>query len=124
MGRNLATDGIDDITLGDLKRGHHIYEGKKYVITSSVKKIKDLKYGQLFKLPNSKGEITNTFSQGGYARYYNRIWMKVPKGYRGWSSKVKGQFALIVPYDDPTGEESSISLSVQCLAYNVVDYNM
>jgi len=124
MARNIATDGIDDITLKDLKRGYHIYEGKKYEILSSVKKLKDLKYGQLFKLPSQKGEITSTFSAGSGARYYNRVWMKVPQGYRGWVQSMPRGFALIVPYDDPKGEDAQIGLSAQCLAFNVVDYNM
>ena len=124
MAKNLATDGIDDVTLRDLKRGYNIYEGKKYAITSEVKKLKDLKYGQLFKLPNQKGEITSTFSQGSGARYYNRIWMKVPQGYRGWVQSMPRGFALIVPYDDPTGEDAQIGLDAQCLAFSVVDYNM
>lgn len=124
MARNIATDGIDDITLKDLKRGHHIYEGKRYEISSSVKKLKELKYGQLFKLPNQKGEITSTFSASSGSRYYNRVWMKVPQGYRGRSERVPNGFAVIVPYDDPTGEEAQVGLTAECLAYNVVDYNM
>lgn len=124
MARNIATDGIDDITLKDLKRGHHIYEGKRYEILSSVKKLKELKYGQLFKLPNQKGEITSTFSASSGSRYYNRVWMKVPQGYRGRSERVPSGFAVIVPYDDPTGEEAQVGLTAECLAYNVVDYNM
>jgi hypothetical protein len=77
MGKNYSTDGIDDITLRDLKRGYNIHEGIKYTIVSEVKKLKDLKYGQLFKLPNQKGEITSTFSKSSSSRYYNRVWMKV-----------------------------------------------
>jgi hypothetical protein len=124
MAKNLNTDGIDDITLRDLKRGYNVYEGKKYPISSEIKSLKDLKYGQLFKLPNQKGEVTNTFSASSSARYYNRVWMKVPKGYRGWDDKAPRGFAVIVPYDDPTGESIQISLDAYCLAYNVVDYNM
>jgi hypothetical protein len=124
MARNIATDGIDDITLGDLKRRYHIYEGKKYEILSSVNKLKDLKYGQLFKIPNSKGEITSTFSASSGSRYYNRVWMKVPRGYRGWSDSVPRGFALVVPYDDPKGESNLIKLTQKVLAFNVVDYGM
>jgi hypothetical protein len=124
MGKNYSTDGIDDITLRDLKRGYNIHEGIKYTIVSEVKKLKDLKYGQLFKLPNQKGEITNTFSKSSGSRYYNRVWMKVPQGYRGWVESMPRGFALIVPYDDPKGESAQIDLDAQCLAFNVVDYNM
>jgi hypothetical protein len=124
MARNIATDGIDDITLKDLKRGYHIYEGKKYEILSSVNKLKDLKYGQLFKIPNSKGEITSTFSASSGSRYYNRVWMKVPRGYRGLSDSVPRGFALVVPYDDPKGESNLIKLTQKVLAFNVVDYGM
>jgi len=124
MARNIATDGIDDITLKDLKRGYYIYEGKKYEILSSIKKLKDLKYGQLFKIPNSKGEITSTFSASSGSRYYNRVWMKVPRGYRGWSDSVPRGFSLVVPCDDPKGESNLITLNAKVLAFNVVDYNM
>ena len=124
MGKNYSTDGMDDITLQDLKRGYHIYDGKRYPISYEIKRVKDLKYGQLFKLPNPKGEITNTFSDSPVARRYSRVWMKVPKGYRGWRETASRGSAMIVPYDDPSGESGYVKLTQQVLAFNVVDYNM
>lgn len=124
MIKNIPTDGIDDITLSDLKRGYNIYEGKRYSITSKLKRVKELRYGQLFRIPNSKGNISNTFSASSSARPYNRVWMKVPKGYRGWSETAPTGFVLVVPYDDPTGELSMISLSAQVLSLNVIYYDL
>jgi len=124
MARNINTNGIEDITLGDLKRGYHIYEGERYDITYKVVSVKQLDYNQLFKIPNSKGEITNTFSASSSGREHSRIWQKVARGYRGWSDSVPRGFALIVPYDDPTGESNLIKLTQKVLAFNVVDYSM
>jgi hypothetical protein len=124
MARNINTYGIEDITLGDLKRGYHIFEGKRYDITSKVVSVKQLNYNQLFKIPNSKGEITNTFSASSSGREHSRIWQKVSKSYRGWSDSVPRGFALVVPYDDPKGESNLIKLTQKVLAFNVVDYGM
>jgi hypothetical protein len=121
---NLDTYGIEDVTLSDLKRGYHISDGVRYEISYKILSVKQLAYNQLFKVPNSKGEITNTFSASSSARIYNRVWQKVARGYRGWSDKVPRGMAMIVPYDDPTGEYDLIPLTQKVLAFNVVDYSM
>lgn len=109
----------EEITLNDLKRGYFLDGKKKYEITGSVKTIKECRNGQLFKIPNSKGEITNTFSDSPVAKRYSRVWLKVPKGYRGWSDSSSRGSAMIVPYDDPSGENSYIQLNQEVYAFNV-----
>ena len=124
MARNIDTYGIEDITLGDLKRGYHISDGERYEITFKIVSVKQLGYYQLFKLPNPKGEVTNTFSSSSLARPYSRVWQKVPRGYRGWSDKIPRGMTMIVPYDDPKGESDYVLLSQKVLAFNVFDYSM
>lgn len=111
------SDDMYDITLGDIKRGHFIRNKRKNSISEEVKTIKQCKTYQLFKLPTSKGQITDTFSSSPTARDYNRVWLKVPSSY--YRRRVPVGQSAVVPYDDPTGEIMLVKQTQKVLAYNI-----
>lgn len=107
-----------DITLSDIKRGSFKRRGKTHRITDSVKTIRQCRVGQLFKLPTTKGEITDTFSSSSTARDYNRVWLKSTTAHTG--SRARAGKAILVPYDDPNGEIMYVELTQKVLAFNVL----